>query len=204
MIAGGDAPGDGQRGTGTDPASNPGALRRELERRVDGEIRFDAGSRGPTRPTAPTTGRCPSASPARARWTRAPKRLPSAPGTAYRCCRGAAGPALVGRLAALLMPAIRGGLGARDPRTVRTLDAYRAELTHDHYAYRFRHDERPLAEAEGAFLLCGHLMALAEHQQGHEREAVRWFERTRAACGPPGLFTEEYDIGQRQLRGNLP
>ncbi|MGC4948587.1 glycoside hydrolase family 15 protein [Streptomyces sp. DT224] len=106
--------------------------------------------------------------------------------------------------AALLMPAIRGGVSARDPRTVRTLDAYRAELTHDHYAYRFRHDERPLAEAEGAFLLCGHLMALAEHQQGNDREALRWFERNRAACGPPGLFTEEYDIGQRQLRGNLP
>ncbi|MFD0786999.1 glycoside hydrolase family 15 protein, partial [Micromonospora azadirachtae] len=32
----------------------------------------------------------------------------------------------------------------------------------------------------------------------------RWFERNRAACGPPGLYTEEYDVGQRQLRGNLP
>ncbi|THA71212.1 glycoside hydrolase family 15 protein [Streptomyces sp. A0958] len=106
--------------------------------------------------------------------------------------------------AALLMPPIRGGISAFDPRTVRTLDAYRAELTHDHYAYRFRHDERPLDQAEGAFLLCGYLMALAEHQQGNEREAVRWFERNRAACGPPGLFTEEYDIGQRQLRGNVP
>lgn len=106
--------------------------------------------------------------------------------------------------AALLMPPIRGGISALDPRTVRTLDAYRAELTQDHYAYRFRHDERPLDQAEGAFLLCGYVMALAEHQQGNEWEAVRWFERNRAACGPPGLFTEEYDIGQRQLRGNVP
>lgn len=47
-------------------------------------------------------------------------------------------------------------------------------------------------------------MALAEHQQGNQEEALRWFERNRAACGPPGLYTEEYDIGQRQLRGNLP
>ena len=30
------------------------------------------------------------------------------------------------------------------------------------------------------------------------------FERNRAACGPPGLFAEEYDINQRQLRGDLP
>ena len=35
-------------------------------------------------------------------------------------------------------------------------------------------------------------------------EAVGWFERNRAACGPPGLFTEEFDVIQRQLRGNLP
>jgi GH15 family glucan-1,4-alpha-glucosidase len=34
--------------------------------------------------------------------------------------------------------------------------------------------------------------------------AVRYFERNRAACGPPGLFSEEYDVTQRQLRGNLP
>jgi GH15 family glucan-1,4-alpha-glucosidase len=35
-------------------------------------------------------------------------------------------------------------------------------------------------------------------------EAARWFERTRAACGPPGLLAEEFDVRQRQLRGNLP
>ncbi|WP_051879147.1 glycoside hydrolase family 15 protein [Streptomyces sp. NRRL B-24720] len=106
--------------------------------------------------------------------------------------------------AALLLPPLRGALPANDPRTLRTLQAYTQELTHDHYAYRFRHDERPLEEAEGAFLLCGYVMALAEHQQGNQMEALRWFERNRAACGPPGLYTEEYDIGQRQLRGNLP
>ncbi|MEU0302997.1 glycoside hydrolase family 15 protein [Streptomyces sp. NPDC006175] len=106
--------------------------------------------------------------------------------------------------ASLLLPPLRGALPADDPRTLRTLRAYAQELTRDHYAYRFRHDDRPLAEAEGAFLLCGYVMALAEHQQGNQEEALRWFERNRAACGPPGLYTEEYDIGQRQLRGNLP
>jgi GH15 family glucan-1,4-alpha-glucosidase len=47
-------------------------------------------------------------------------------------------------------------------------------------------------------------MSMATHQQGDRVEAVRWFERNRAALGPPGLFTEEYDVVQRQLRGNLP
>jgi GH15 family glucan-1,4-alpha-glucosidase len=47
-------------------------------------------------------------------------------------------------------------------------------------------------------------MALADHQQGDALAARVWFERSRAACGPPGLFAEEYDVQQRQLRGNLP
>ena len=25
-----------------------------------------------------------------------------------------------------------------------------------------------------------------------------------AACGSPGLYAEEYDVAERQLRGNLP
>ncbi|KAA0016568.1 glycoside hydrolase family 15 protein [Antrihabitans cavernicola] len=105
---------------------------------------------------------------------------------------------------ALLMPAIRGAVPAEDPRSRATLEAVRVELADQGYVYRFRQDDRPLAESEGAFSLCGFLIALADHQQGNELAAVRWFERNRAACGPPGLFTEEYDIGQRQLRGNLP
>ncbi|MFI1179717.1 glycoside hydrolase family 15 protein [Streptomyces sp. NPDC020799] len=104
----------------------------------------------------------------------------------------------------LLLPPLRGAVSADDPRTVATLRAYTAQLTEDHFAYRFRHDERPLGSAEGAFLLCGFAVALAEHQQGREVSAHRWFERNRAACGPAGLYSEEYDVSQRQMRGNLP
>jgi hypothetical protein len=106
--------------------------------------------------------------------------------------------------AALLLPALRGALPASDPRSTSTLAAYLAELTDDHFAYRFRHDDRPLADAEGAFVLCGFLVAMAEHQQGRTGSAFRWFERNRAACGTSGLFAEEYDVAQRELRGNLP
>jgi hypothetical protein len=106
--------------------------------------------------------------------------------------------------AALLLPAIRGAVAPGDPRSRATLAAVAAELGREGYVYRFRQDQRPLEDAEGAFLLCGYLMALAAHQQGRDLEAVGWFERNRAACGSPGLFTEEFDVGQRQLRGNLP
>jgi GH15 family glucan-1,4-alpha-glucosidase len=106
--------------------------------------------------------------------------------------------------AALLVPALRGALPPDDPRSVATLRAVLDELEDDGFIYRFRHDDRPLAEAEGAFLLCGFWTALACLQRGDVVGATRYFERNRAACGPPGLFGEEYDVEQRQLRGNIP
>jgi hypothetical protein len=105
---------------------------------------------------------------------------------------------------ALLLPAIRGATPATDPRHLATLAAVRAELTQDDFVYRFRHDHRPLYQAEGAFVLCGFITALAEAQQGNVVAAHRAFDRNRSACGPPGLLAEEYDVVQRQLRGNLP
>jgi hypothetical protein len=106
--------------------------------------------------------------------------------------------------AALLLPGIRHALEASDPRTVATVEAVVAELLCDDYVYRFAHDARPLGEAEGAFLLCGFLLALALDQQGDHLTARALFERNRTACGTPGLLSEEFDISQRQLRGNVP
>jgi GH15 family glucan-1,4-alpha-glucosidase len=106
--------------------------------------------------------------------------------------------------AALLQPLIRGALPLSDPRTRATIEAVRSELGVDGYMYRFRHDDRPLHKAEGAFLLCGLWMALAAHACGEPVAAAHWFERSRGSCGPAALYTEEYDVHQRQLRGNLP
>jgi len=105
---------------------------------------------------------------------------------------------------ALLLPGLRGAVPADDPRTRATLEAYLTTLTHNGYAYRYRHDERPLADAEGSFLLCGFLVALALQRRGNAVEARAWFERTRAACGPPMLYSEEFDVVEHQMRGNLP
>jgi GH15 family glucan-1,4-alpha-glucosidase len=106
--------------------------------------------------------------------------------------------------AALLVPVIRGALPADDPRNQATVRAVMAGLTEDGYVYRFRHDARPLHKSEGAFLLCGFWLAQVAQARGDTTEAARWFERNRAACGPAGLYTEEYDVHQRQSRGNLP
>jgi GH15 family glucan-1,4-alpha-glucosidase len=106
--------------------------------------------------------------------------------------------------AALLLPAIRRGIPLDDPRTLATLAAVADQLTEDGYCYRYRPDERPLGESEGAFVMCGFLLALAYAQQGDAVRAGRWFERNRAACGTAGLLSEEFDVVQRQMRGNLP
>jgi alpha,alpha-trehalase len=106
--------------------------------------------------------------------------------------------------AALLLAAVRGAIPYDDPRSLATLHSFTRELAQDGYAYRYRPDARPLGETEGAFLLCGFIASLAFGQQGDTVAAARWFERNRAACGPPGLFAEEFDVTQRQLRGNLP
>ncbi|MBO0810730.1 MAG: hypothetical protein J2P23_01650 [Microlunatus sp.] len=106
--------------------------------------------------------------------------------------------------AALLLPPLRNAVPADDPRTLATLNAVTQELADDQFLYRFRQDSQQLGDAEGAFLLCGFSMAMALQHQDRPAEAVRWFERNRAACGPAGLFSEEYDVVQRQLRGNLP
>ena len=63
-----------------------------------------------------------------------------------------------------------------------------------------RGDPRLRPTLEGAFRLCGFLMALAYSQQGDRITAARWFERNRSACGPPGLCSEECDVAQRHLR----
>jgi GH15 family glucan-1,4-alpha-glucosidase len=106
--------------------------------------------------------------------------------------------------ASLLLAQLRGAVAVEDPRSRATLDAVLAELVDDGYCYRFRAEGLPLGEAEGAFLVCGFWLAMALAQQGDREGALAVFQRNRTACGTPGLFSEEFDVGQRQLRGNLP
>jgi hypothetical protein len=106
--------------------------------------------------------------------------------------------------AALLLPALRGGVAPDDPRTAATLNAVLDDLVEDGFAYRFRHGDLPLAKAEGSFVLCGFLVAMALHQQRRPVDAALWFERTGCCTGPPGIYAEEWDTHEHQLRGNLP
>ncbi len=106
--------------------------------------------------------------------------------------------------ASLLLPVVRGATPADDRLHLGTLAEVLARLCDDGYVYRYAVDDVPPGTAEGAFLLCGFIVSLAELQQGDVTSAFRFFERNRSAAGSPGLLTEEVDVKQRQLRGNLP
>jgi alpha,alpha-trehalase len=90
-----------------------------------------------------------------------------------------------------------------DPRTVATVNTVATELLRDDYVYRFAHGARPRGEAEGAFILCGFLLALALDQQGEHLSARALFERNRSACGTR-VIIRRVRLTQRQLRGNVP
>jgi len=106
--------------------------------------------------------------------------------------------------ASLLIPVIRSGHEAMDDLARRTVNAILDDLTAEEFCYRFHHPGLALEDAEGAFVLAGFHMSMALQRMGNHTLAARWFERNRASCGAPGLFSEEYDVGQRQQRGNLP
>ncbi|XIE77463.1 glycoside hydrolase family 15 protein [Streptomyces sp. SBR177] len=108
--------------------------------------------------------------------------------------------------AALLRPLASASWPRPDgvPMLGATRRAVERELTADGFVHRFRRPGRTLGDLEGAFLLCGFLMAAACRVEGRPVAAARWFERTRSVAGPAGLFAEEYDVFQRRLRGNLP
>jgi GH15 family glucan-1,4-alpha-glucosidase len=106
--------------------------------------------------------------------------------------------------ASLLLSEVRGALPPNDPRSVATRAAILKDLCDDDFLYRFAEEGQPLGQEEGAFLVCNFWMALAYLGDGDARRGAQWFERTRASCGGSGLFSEEYDVAQRQLRGNLP
>ena len=106
--------------------------------------------------------------------------------------------------ASLVLAEIRGAVPADDLRSTHTRQAIVEELSEDGFIYRYGHPGRPLADVEGAFLICNLWMSLACSRSGQSTEGAWWFERVRAAAATSGLFSEEFDVEQHQLRGNLP
>ncbi|WP_234388823.1 glycoside hydrolase family 15 protein [Streptomyces sp. AS58] len=108
--------------------------------------------------------------------------------------------------ALLLIPRV-GFLPPDDPRVTGTIDAVRAELSHDGLLRRYsvdRTDVDGLPGDEGAFLVCSFWLADALHMTGRTREARELFERLVGLANDVGLLSEEYDPVSGRLLGNFP
>ncbi|MGW1672661.1 glycoside hydrolase family 15 protein [Streptomyces sp. NPDC002324] len=114
--------------------------------------------------------------------------------------------------ASLLLIPLMGFLPPDDPRVIGTVDAIRAELSHEGLVRRYGLDRHTatttsvdgLPGGEGAFLVCSFWLADALHLTGRTAEARELFERLVGLVNDVGLLAEEYDpVAGRQL-GNFP
>jgi GH15 family glucan-1,4-alpha-glucosidase len=108
--------------------------------------------------------------------------------------------------ALLLIPRV-GFLPPDDPRVLGTIDAIRAELTHEGFLRRYSTDGTTidgLPGDEGTFLACSFWLAEALHMTGRTQEARELFDRLAGLANDVGLLSEEYDPVARRQLGNFP
>ncbi|KAB2972043.1 glycoside hydrolase family 15 protein [Streptomyces sp. SS1-1] len=108
--------------------------------------------------------------------------------------------------AVLLIPRV-GFLPPDDPRVIGTIDAVRAELSHDGLLRRYSTEGRSvdgLPGGEGAFLACSFWLAEALHRAGRTKEARELFDHLVGLANDVGLLAEEYDPVAGHQLGNFP
>ena len=111
--------------------------------------------------------------------------------------------------ASLLKLPLVGFCDANDERMRATTDAIVEELAVPPQGFlrRYRDDgsgDSTAAESEGVFLLCSFWLVEVLALQGRTDEATALFERLAGLANDVGLFSEEYDVRERQLLGNFP
>ncbi len=102
----------------------------------------------------------------------------------------------------LLLPSI-GLLDARDPRFLRTLEAYEQRLVERGFMLRYRNAD-DFGETTSAFTICSFWWAEALALAGRLDEAVEVFKRVVAHANPVGLFSEDIEPATGRLLGNFP
>ena len=106
----------------------------------------------------------------------------------------------------LLIPQV-GFLPPDDHRVVGTVEAVQHDLMHDGFMMRYIPDKNAadgLPPGEGAFLACSFWLVESLALIGRTKEAHELFERLLALRNSLGLYSEEYDQGEKRLIGNFP
>lgn len=104
--------------------------------------------------------------------------------------------------ASLLLLPLVGFLPVDDPRIAGTIAAIERDLM-DGGLVR-RKPPKPDGHNEGAFLACSCWLADCYKMQGRDDEAAALLERVIGVSNDVGLLSEEYDVRNRCLTGNIP
>lgn len=104
--------------------------------------------------------------------------------------------------ALLLLPRV-GFVAYDDPRMMKTVDAICAGL--DRQGLLLRYDGQDnLPGNEGVFLPCTFWLVICLAHQGRREMAWEYYQRAIACANDLGLFSEEYDVDNREMLGNFP
>jgi GH15 family glucan-1,4-alpha-glucosidase len=112
--------------------------------------------------------------------------------------------------AALLLLPLTGFLPVDDSRVRATVERIEAELTVNGFVHRFDasmvpgQPDRPLGEAEGAFLMCTFWLAQYYARRGERARAEALLCNAERVAGETGLFSEAIDARSASLLGNMP
>jgi GH15 family glucan-1,4-alpha-glucosidase len=104
--------------------------------------------------------------------------------------------------ASLLLLPLVGFLPADDPRIAGTIAAIERELMEGGLVRR--KPRNPDGHDEGAFLACSCWLADCYKMQGRDDQAAVLLERVIGLANDVGLLSEEYDVRDRVLIGNMP
>jgi GH15 family glucan-1,4-alpha-glucosidase len=96
----------------------------------------------------------------------------------------------------LLLPLV-GFLPATDARMAATIEAVRRELTEGWLVYRWKGDSN-------AFLIASFWLIECLTLSGRAAEAREGFDTILGHAGPAGLFSEEIEVDDKVMLGNLP
>jgi GH15 family glucan-1,4-alpha-glucosidase len=108
--------------------------------------------------------------------------------------------------ASLLLIPMVGFLPPDDLRVIGTVEAIERRLMRDGLVMRYDTGQVDdgLPPGEGVFLACSFWMVSALQKIGREADARKLFEDLLTLRNDLGLFSEEYDTGQKRLVGNFP
>ncbi len=106
--------------------------------------------------------------------------------------------------ASLLLLPVFGFVAFDDKVMMNTTEVIRKDLHEDGLIRRYPSGSDGLDGGEGSFVACTFWLVECLAAQGRIDEAMQYYESAVATANDLGLFSEEFDTGNREMLGNFP